>query len=29
MRDAGLGGETALRGRLVETLVYLRSIQVR
>jgi len=29
MRDAGLGGETALRGRLVETLVYLRSIQVK
>jgi mono/diheme cytochrome c family protein len=29
MKDAGLGGETALRGRLVETLVYLRSIQVK
>lgn len=27
MKDPGLGGETALRGRLVETLVYLRSIQ--
>ena len=27
MKDAGLGGETDLRGRLVETIVYLRSIQ--
>jgi mono/diheme cytochrome c family protein len=29
MKDAGIGGETALRGRLVETLIYLRSIQVK
>ncbi len=27
MKDAGLGGETDLRGRLVETIVYLRSVQ--
>lgn len=27
MKDKGLGGETDLRGRLVETIVYLRSIQ--
>jgi len=27
MKDEGLGGETDLRGRLVETIVYLRSIQ--
>ena len=27
MKDAGLGAETDLRGRLVETIVYLRSIQ--
>jgi mono/diheme cytochrome c family protein len=29
MKDSGLGGETGLRGRLVETLIYLRSIQVK
>lgn len=27
MKDSGLGAETDLRGRLVETIVYLRSIQ--
>ncbi len=27
MKDDGLGSETDLRGRLVETIVYLRSIQ--
>lgn len=27
MNEGGLGGETALRGKLVETLVYLRAIQ--
>lgn len=27
MKDAGLGSETELRGRLIETIVYLRSIQ--
>jgi mono/diheme cytochrome c family protein len=29
MKEAGLGGETGLRGRLVETLIYLRSIQAK
>ena len=29
MKEAGLGGETGLRGRLVETLIYLRSIQIK
>ena len=28
LKSAGLGGETGLRGQLVETLIYLRSIQV-
>ena len=28
LKGAGLGGETGLRGQLVETLIYLRSIQV-
>lgn len=27
LKDSGLSGETGLRGRLVETIVYLRSIQ--
>ena len=27
MKDQGIGGETELRGRLVETVMYLRSIQ--
>lgn len=29
LKDDGPGGETALRGRLVETIVYLRSIQAK
>lgn len=29
LKDAGLGGETGLRGRLLETVVYLRSIQAK
>ncbi len=29
LKDSGLGGATGLRGRLVETLMYLRSIQVK
>lgn len=29
MKDVGQGGETGLRGRLVETLIYLRSIQIK
>ncbi len=27
MKDDGIGGETELRGRLVETVMYLRSVQ--
>ncbi len=27
MKDAGIGGETELRGRLLETVIYLRSVQ--
>jgi mono/diheme cytochrome c family protein len=29
MKDSGIGGETGFRGRLVETLIFLRSVQVK
>ena len=29
LKDGGIAGETELRGRLVETVIYLQSIQVK